>query len=417
MAMDDEKIQRKLAAIFHADVVGYSTLMRDDEMATVNTISEYRDLMATLIQQHRGRIVDTSGDNILAEFPSVVDAMQGAVSIQKELRSHNASLPEHRWMQFRIGINIGDVIQDGERIYGDGVNIAARLETLAEPGGICISRMAYDQIESKLPLGYEYLGEHVLKNMGKPLHAYRVVMEEDSRSRQKKKPEGAGYQDKQRHSSHASKGKDFEQSFKKVKVHLKDFAKEIKEDEHLGETFKDIKGRVRTFADEMAQSPNHRKRAFRDLIGTKHVRFFLGIAAFLFLINALTSFGQWWFPFPVAAIGLITYLHWLRTFFFSPEEEKKLRQRLCQKELARMDANLRDTEEGFAQADRQAYARVRFYNHVYVYVGINAFLIVINLLTNPFSWWFPFPLIGWGFGLFMHWMKLTMRLPDKKRPR
>lgn len=155
MAMDDEKYQRKLAAIFHADVVGYSKLMRDDEMATVNTISEYRELMATLIRQHRGRIVDTSGDNILAEFPSVVDAMQTAVSVQKEIRSHNAILPEHRWMQFRIGINIGDVIQEGDRIYGDGVNIAARLQTLAEPGGICISRMAYDQIESKLPLGYE----------------------------------------------------------------------------------------------------------------------------------------------------------------------------------------------------------------------------------------------------------------------
>lgn len=417
MAMDDEKIQRKLAAIFHADVVGYSKLMRDDEMATVNTISEYRELMTTLIRQHRGRVVDTSGDNILAEFPSVVDAMQSAVSAQKELRSHNANLPEHRWMQFRIGINIGDVIQEGDRIYGDGVNIAARLETLAEPGGICISRMAYDQIESKLPLGYEYLGEHVLKNIGKPLHAYRVVMEEDNRSRQKKKTEGSDYRHEHRHSSHASKGEHFEQSFQKVKVHLKDFAKEIKEDEHLGETFKDIKGRVRSFADEMAHSPDHRKRAFRDLIGTKHVSFFLGIAAFLFLINALTSFGRWWFPFPLVSIGLITYLHWLRTSFFSPEEEKKLHQKLLQKELARLDADLSDTEEGFARADRQAHARVRFYNHVYVYVGINAFLIVINLLTNPFQWWFLFPLIFWGFGLFMHWMKLTMRLPDKKRPR
>ena len=141
--MNEEQAQRKLAAIFIADVAGYSRMMRDDEMATVNILSTYREVMVTLIRQHRGRIVDTAGDNVLAEFSSVVDAMQSAVSIQKELKARNADLQEHRKMQFRVGINIGDVIQDGDRIYGDGVNIAARLETLADPGGICISRMAF----------------------------------------------------------------------------------------------------------------------------------------------------------------------------------------------------------------------------------------------------------------------------------
>ena len=169
--MNDQDVQRKLAAIFHSDVAGYSKLMSDDELATIDTISEYRDVMAKLIRQHRGRVVDTSGDNVLAEFSSVIDAMQSAVSIQKELKARNAKLPQHRRMKFRVGINIGEVIQEGDRIYGDGVNIAARMESLARPGGICISKIAYDQIESKLPFGYEYIGEQTLKNISKPLHA------------------------------------------------------------------------------------------------------------------------------------------------------------------------------------------------------------------------------------------------------
>ena len=127
-------MERKLAAIFSTDVQGYSRLMGDDEMATIRTITVYRDLMASLIQQHRGRVVDSPGDNLLAEFASVVEAVQCAVAIQRELKVRNAELPPHRRMEFRIGINLGDVIAEGERIYGDGVNIAARLEGLAEAG-------------------------------------------------------------------------------------------------------------------------------------------------------------------------------------------------------------------------------------------------------------------------------------------
>ena len=133
--------------------------------------------MASLIKQHRGRVVDSPGDNILAEFASVVDAAQCAVAIQKEFQSRNADLPEERQMVFRIGINLGDVIEEDERIYGDGVNVAARLESLCDPGGICISKTAFDQIESKLPLGYEYMGEQAVKNIPKPVGAYRVIME------------------------------------------------------------------------------------------------------------------------------------------------------------------------------------------------------------------------------------------------
>jgi adenylate cyclase len=151
--------------------------MGEDEAATVKTLEDYKQVMFSLIKQHRGRVIDSPGDNILAEFASVVDAVQCGVAIQKELQARNADLPENRKMQFRIGINLGDVIEEGERIYGDGVNIAARLESLADPGGICISKTAFDQIETKLPLGYHFLGEQTVKNIAKPVGAYKVLME------------------------------------------------------------------------------------------------------------------------------------------------------------------------------------------------------------------------------------------------
>jgi len=175
--MNTEKYKRRLTAIFSADVAGYSRLMGEDEAATVGTITKYRKIMSDLVEQYRGRIVDSPGDNVLAEFASVVDATQCALSVQKEIQSRNSELSEDRRMQFRIGINIGDVIEEGERIYGDGVNIAARLESLADPGGICISKTAFDYIESKLPLGYEYIGEQLVKNITKPVSAYKVIMD------------------------------------------------------------------------------------------------------------------------------------------------------------------------------------------------------------------------------------------------
>jgi adenylate cyclase len=175
--MAEEGFKRKLTAILSADVAGYSRLMAEDESATVKTLETYREVMSTLIIQHRGRVIDSPGDNLLAEFTSVVDAVQCAVAVQKEFQARNAEFPENRRMEFRIGVNLGDVIEEGERIYGDGVNIAARLEALADPGGICVSKAAFDHIESKLPLGYEYLGEQEVKNIPKPVGAYRVLME------------------------------------------------------------------------------------------------------------------------------------------------------------------------------------------------------------------------------------------------
>src|SRR4030043_1470991 len=175
--MTTQEVKRKLTAILSADVKGYSSLMGEDEVGTIRTLNIYKEVMTGLIQNHRGRVVDAPGDNVLAEFASVVDAVECAVEIQKELQTRNADLPENRRMEFRIGINLGDVIEEEDRIYGDGGNIAARLEALADPGGICISKTAFDQIESKLPLGYQFLGEQTAKNIAKPVGAYKVLME------------------------------------------------------------------------------------------------------------------------------------------------------------------------------------------------------------------------------------------------
>ena len=186
--MTTQGVKRKLTAILSADVKGYSRLMGEDEEWTVRILKGYKDVMGNLIQQHLGRVVDATGDNLMAEFASVVDAVQCAVEIQQVLRAKNALLPENRRMEFRIGINLGDVIEEGDSIYGDGVNIAARLEGLAEAGGICISESAYQQIENKLPLRYKYLGEHQVKNIAKPVRAYRAQIEPEGATEKKAKP-------------------------------------------------------------------------------------------------------------------------------------------------------------------------------------------------------------------------------------
>ena len=151
--MAPESTERRLAAILSADVVGYSRLMAEDEAATVRTLSAYRDQATTLVQEHRGRVVDFTGDNFLAEFPTALEAVQAAVEVQRVLKARNVDLPSDRKMEFRMGVHLGDVAVEGERIYGDGVNIAARLEALADAGGICISGTVLEQIRRKLELG------------------------------------------------------------------------------------------------------------------------------------------------------------------------------------------------------------------------------------------------------------------------
>ncbi len=175
-------MERKLTAILCANVFGYSRLMGENEEATLRTLSSHRKLIDSLIEQHRGRFVNSAGDSVLAEFASVVNAVQCAVEIQTTLKAENASIPAKRRMEFRIGVNLGDVMVDGEQIYGDGVNVAARLESLADPGGICISDTVHAQIRNKLPLSYEDLGEQRVKNIAQPVRVLRVMLEGATRT-------------------------------------------------------------------------------------------------------------------------------------------------------------------------------------------------------------------------------------------
>ncbi len=178
--MTTQEVKRKLTAILSADVKGYSKLIREDELATIRTLNAYKELITNLVQQHHGRVIDAPGDNLLAEFSSVVDAVECSVEIQKELKARNAELPENRRMEFRIGVNLGDVVEEEGKIFGDGVNIAARLESLSEAGGVCISGKAYDEVKNKLSLGYKYLGEQTVKNTPEPVRVYRVLMEPEA---------------------------------------------------------------------------------------------------------------------------------------------------------------------------------------------------------------------------------------------
>jgi adenylate cyclase len=173
--MNSQDVKRKLAAILSADVEGYSRLMGEDEVGTIRTLSAYRQVISKHIKHYHGNVVDDPGDNLLAEFASVVNAVGCSVEIQRDLAERNQELPKDKRMRFRIGVNLGDIVEEEGRIYGDGVNIAARLESLAESGGICISRTVYDHIKNKLDLEYEYLGEQKVKNIAEPLQAYRVL--------------------------------------------------------------------------------------------------------------------------------------------------------------------------------------------------------------------------------------------------
>ena len=172
-------MKRKLAAILSASAEGYSRLMGEDEAATLQALKVHHQVLCSLVEKHKGRVVDTRGDNLLAEFASVVEALECAVEIQKELKGRNEGLPKERRMPFRIGIHLGDVIEEGGKIYGDGVNVAALLDSLADGGGICISRSAHDQVKNKLDVGYQDLGHRGVETIAEPVRVYRVVLERD----------------------------------------------------------------------------------------------------------------------------------------------------------------------------------------------------------------------------------------------
>src|SRR3954470_24333536 len=172
----EKAMQRRLAAILAADVVGYSRLMGADEIGTITALKSHRrELVDAGIAEHRGRIVKTTGDGMLVEFASVVDAVSCAVNVQRGMVRRNAAVAQDKRIVFRIGINVGDIIIDGDDIFGDGVNIAARLETLCEPGGLCISRTANDQIRDKLSLGFADLGEQTVKNISRAVGVFGLA--------------------------------------------------------------------------------------------------------------------------------------------------------------------------------------------------------------------------------------------------
>ncbi len=174
--MPNSGIERRLAAILAADVVGYSRLMEVDEEGTVRSLSTYRETIDSLIVNHHGRVFGSAGDSVIAEFSSPVEAVRCAVAIQQELGIHNADLPADQRMQFRIGINLGDVIVEGNNLLGDGVNIAARLESIADPGGITLSRSVYDQVKKQLVFNYQDMGDQRLKNIAEAVQVYKVIM-------------------------------------------------------------------------------------------------------------------------------------------------------------------------------------------------------------------------------------------------
>ncbi len=280
----DQKVIRKLTAILSADVKGYSLLMKDDELATVQTLKTYRKLMADLIHQHHGRVVDTPGDNVLAEFASVVDAVQGAVSIQKELKVMNDELPDHRKMKFRIGINLGDVIVENDQIYGDGINIAARLEGMADAGGICISRTAFDQIEDKLPFGYEYMGEKFAKNITKPVRAYKVLLWPEVATPKNEIAKDTSIKIKQK--AHTKRSKE---EWTQGSSREKPSAKQPKDEARSKITIK---------------KPFH-----------KHLVTYFGVICLLLLINVFTYHDskEIWFYWPALGWGLLLFFHWQKS--------------------------------------------------------------------------------------------------------
>ncbi len=173
--MTTQEVKRKLATILSGDVKGYGRLLTKDEVGTIRTLNTYKGVMVTLIQQYGGRGIDAPGDNVLAEFSSVMDAVRCAIEIQKELKNRNDEFPELRRLEFRFGINIGDVSEKEETLFGDGINIAARIQSLADVGGICLSGIAYEQIKNKLEFRYEYLGKQTVRNIAEPVRVYRVL--------------------------------------------------------------------------------------------------------------------------------------------------------------------------------------------------------------------------------------------------
>src|SRR5467141_1434415 len=263
-SMTDDKVKRRLTTVLCADVYGYSRLMGADEAGTLGTLRHHRSAIAALVERHDGRIVNTWGDAVIAEFASVVEAVQCAVEIQREISNQDSDPPHVHQMRFRIGINLGDVMVDGSDIFGDGVNIAARLQELAEPGGVVVSASVYDQVHNKLSLGFDCLGQQQMKNVV-PVISYRVTMG------------GVG-----RHSFRVDEGP----TPRAGAVATSEADAQRIRDRYEPSTW------MSSITDRLANLP-------RPIAAT------LTVSGFLILINVFTGLHRIWFHWPVAALLFI----------------------------------------------------------------------------------------------------------------
>ena len=261
-----DKVKRRLTTILCADVHGYSRLMEADEAGTLGMLRRYRAAMTGLVERHDGRIVNTWGDAVIAEFASVVEAVQCAVEIQQEVSNQSSDLPDAGLMRFRIGINLGDVMVDGADIYGDGVNIAARLQEFAEPGDVVVSGSVYDQVHNKLSLGFDCLGQQQMKNLAAPVMSYRVTMSGRAEGRRSfRARESSAPQADAVAAAHAG-----------------------------APSLPDRRG-LRPVLDWFANLP-------------RPIAAILAVAGFLVLINVFTGLHRTWFHWPVASLLLIVIL-------------------------------------------------------------------------------------------------------------
>jgi adenylate cyclase len=287
--MTDDKVKRRLTTVLCADVHGYSRLMGADEAGTLGTLRRYRTAIAGLVERHDGRIVNTWGDAVIAEFASVVEAVQCAVEIQQETSSQNSDPPDAHQMRFRIGINLGDVMVDGSDIFGDGVNIAARLQELAEPGGVVISAPVYDQVHNKLSLGFDCLGQQQMKNVA-PVTSYRVTMGGGAVGRHGF-PAGEGPTP---HRAGALAGP--EAGARRIL------------DRHEPSTW------MSSISDQLANLP-------------RPVAVILTVSGFLILINVFTGLHRIWFHWPVAALLFVGVLRTVRGHRPPSDRDERRRRR------------------------------------------------------------------------------------------
>jgi len=274
----DSTFERKLTTILSADAVGYSRMMGADEAATLATLRNYRAAIAALVEKYRGRIVGTAGDSLLAEFASVVRGVECAVAMQREIAERNAALPVERQMRFRVGVNLGDVMVEKDDLYGDGVNIAARLQALAEPGGILISGPVFDQVRDKLSLGFDFLGDKAVKNIATEVSVYRVQLGQPGVSREQLHP-GAATPRTERSGARGAEPA------------------------------------ASTMSPDKQARDERRHRLYISALR------FGSILAVLLVINILTWDGDFWFIWPALGLGLAFILH--ATFIFRRRDAVK----------------------------------------------------------------------------------------------